>query len=186
MARPILFASLFAAGFLLVGSFTVHAKSLTERLLDVNAPEYNEALNEMENLTPKAKRTLVANLTRIVKSERPDEQRANAVSALGDIAREVPEAIPVLFEAVRDKYAPIRQAAVAGLGRSDPTVDGVIYALTRATRDRNKTVRAAAASNLGRHGAAAKTALPALKKLLADEDEAIREIAKTAIGQVGG
>lgn len=102
------------------------------------------------------------------------------VKALGRIGHA--DALPVLFDALREDDPWVRAAAAGALIQvGKPAIDG----LTHGLRDDNKHVRRAAAKALGKIGVDDEIAIRVLADALEDEDSAVRRFAAEALGRMG-
>jgi HEAT repeat protein len=103
--------------------------------------------------------------------------RAAAVEALGRIGSPGTDA---LLDALRDRHARLREAAIAALG----AVGGerAVSALSETLRDDRSSVRQAGAAALARAGGSA--AVPALQGALAHKDPTTRKCAAAALGTI--
>ncbi len=102
------------------------------------------------------------------------------VKALGRIGDA--EALPVMFDALREDDPWVRAAAAGALiAVGKPAIDG----LTHSLRSNDKNVRRAAAKALGKIGVDDEVAVRVLASSLEDEDSAVRRFAAEALGRLG-
>lgn len=106
----------------------------------------------------------------------------HALAQLGPLAA---PALPQLSEALDNKSADIRRAAVSAIGAIGPDTPGVIDALVKALDDKDYIVRLGAVGELMRMGKKAKPALPALNGLRDRSDE-VSDYAATAARVIQG
>lgn len=145
-------------GVLLCGSmaFAEAKKPLVERLLTLNTAVnydevYNQALDEMQNLSAGEKAKLSKALEPILLKDKSTDRRANAASALGDLCGEVKSNDAVLAKAFKDKEKVVRQAVTSGITRCGATTTAT-ETLKQLLKDKDETVRVMAESNLERLG----------------------------------
>lgn len=120
----------------------VAQKPLSQRLLDVNDPGYNDALSELQDADIKIKTQTSKDLVQILKSDKNQEFRANAASALGDVCGDVKENITPLIEVgLKDKSKFVRQGSVSALKRCGFTDPRVLTALRAMSKDADKTIQ---------------------------------------------
>lgn len=181
--RPLIKAMLLLFVSLTV-SHSALAKTMAEKLLDINDPEYNDALNQMQELDAKAKNKLAMELIKAYETSKDNEKRANAVLAVGDLSSEVKEGVPFLIKALDDTYHPTRQAAISGLQRSGAPTPQVVSAVTKKLTDTNSGVQAKALDAMITFGPAAKSAAGEIRKLMNSKDPAMKDLAKSALQAV--
>ncbi len=164
--------------------FAYGKKPLTDRLLNIDDPAYYEAVDEMNALPLEEKKNLAGDLEKIYAQRKSFSERANAVSALGDLSHEVPAALPVLKKALADDHQFVRQAALSGLERTGDHSAEMLKLFVKALSDKDKTVQAKALVAIGNFGKDGKSATADLQKFANDKDENIREIAKASLAAV--
>jgi HEAT repeat protein len=108
--------------------------------------------------------------------------RTYAIRAVGKIEPRLPEAIPILREALQDE-AVSNEAALA-LWRLDPNNEVAIPALVRGLRSAQTGRRYGAASSLRQIGPPAKEAVPTLLSMLSDPDEMVRQMTGLALKSI--
>lgn len=148
-----------------------------------------------------------ATLRKILQNGRPGTKR----SALRELVRFGPKALPLLLNALQDPHplvsgeasnslaalgtpalAPMRKRlsapqaitrewAAETLGKMRAKAAPAIPALRKALSDRDGDVRTAAAKALGKIGSPARSSIPALRKLLKDPVARVRQAAQSAI-----
>lgn len=89
----------------------------------------------------------------------------------------------VVFQALGDEDADVRQGATSALGKIGPEV---VPALIRALGDEDELLRWGAAVALEEIGLKAREAIPALIEALGDEDQYVRSAAAEALGKITG
>lgn len=135
-------------------------KPLLERILTLDTSkvydeEYNNALDEMQNLEPSQKLALSNELATVLTGDKNRERRANAASALGDLCSEVKKNDEALAKGAKDKEKIVRQAVASGVGRCGATPTA-ISTLKNFLKDSEATVRAMAEIKLEQWGAGDK------------------------------
>ena len=91
-----------------------------------------------------------------------------------------------LSEALEDKNAAVRTAAVSGLGRLGSFAKGEVpRRLARMLEDVHADLRRSAAFALGEIGPAARDGVFQLIQALKDENEAVRETAASSLAKIG-
>lgn len=106
-----------------------------------------------------------------------------AIQALGLLGPAAIDAVPALFEALKDTDASLRYWAALALGEIDAVA---IPVLIKALSDTDFCVRWGAASALGQFGPVAKDAVPALVERLNDSHEYVRRRASLALSIIEG
>jgi HEAT repeat protein len=119
-------------------------------------------------------------LARILEA-RPGTFRTEAARAHGLFTSSVPEAQPVLLQALRQDDKLVRRAAAEALGQFG--VAGLPF-LVKALNNENARVREGAARALGFLGPAAQPALARLRDLLKDEEPPVRVQAALALWEI--
>jgi hypothetical protein len=115
--------------------------------------------------------------------------RAYAVSTLGEIGPVTPDVVPALIAALGDVHedAGVRRKAAEALGGIGSAAAAAVPALIAALDDVDEEVHQSAAAALGEIGPAAAAAVPALIAALGNgrEDADVRQRAAEALGRIG-
>lgn len=110
--------------------------------------------------------------------------RAQAATALGNIAPNEPMNVAPLGSALRDSDSWVRISAANALGKRGSAAKSAVRALTETLNDTSPKVWTWAAIALGDIGATAKSALPTLRRALQDDDGNVRDAAASAIEKI--
>ncbi len=112
-------------------------------------------------------------------SDEDPNVRSDAADGLGLYGESAADAIPMLSEALRDDYEPVRMNAAYSLGAiGDPAVSALIEKLS----DEKAPTRRVAAYGLAAVGV---SAVPALCEMMNHENDAVRVEATYALAQIG-
>ncbi|MFO0808385.1 MAG: HEAT repeat domain-containing protein [Gemmataceae bacterium] len=99
-------------------------------------------------------------------------------------------AVQPLLDALKDKDADVRAAAVMAVSRLDEPKDAVPAIVTMLKAEKESKVKAAAAGGLGLMGEASKEALPVLKEIAEkakkDDDKRLQRAVGDAMRQING
>lgn len=95
------------------------------------------------------------------------------------------EAVPTLFEALKDDDRKAGKYAAQALWKICEKAESAVPTLIENLKDENKRVRSHAAFLLGRIGPETKAAVPDLIETLKDEDKDVRRAAAWTLGNIG-
>jgi len=112
------------------------------------------------------------------------ELQRYAAEALGQIGPRARDAVPALFETLRNDEGSWSLTRY-NINMAVPKIGGDFVTLGRYLDDRNRDVCSLAITTLGKMGASAKTMVPKLAEKLADESMMIRCEAARALGEIG-
>ncbi|MGO8786286.1 MAG: DUF2961 domain-containing protein [Terriglobia bacterium] len=116
----------------------------------------------------------------------PDQQRAEAIRAIGAFGEDAAPAVHALTAALRANDPEVRTAAAAALSQVGPKASEAAPALAQLLTDENLPVREAAALALPEMGPRAAVAIPNLCAALEDPAGTVRMTAALALGRMGG
>jgi HEAT repeat protein len=118
--------------------------------------------------------------------QKKEGKRALVVKALGLLAPKSRDAIPPLFDAVKDQDKDVRVAAISALAGLGRRVKDALPALSEALKDEETDVRLAAVQALlAIEGPESKEAMVALKELLSHGEASVRRDAASMLGGLG-
>ncbi|OYW12887.1 MAG: hypothetical protein B7Z55_17775, partial [Planctomycetales bacterium 12-60-4] len=110
---------------------------------------------------------------------------SSVADALGDIAANPKDTLPVLAKLSQHESPAVRVAAVEAIGAYGRAASGVVATLQKSLSDGDVMVRLAACDALGALGPEAKSAIGSLSGALSDAEGAVTLRAAEALGKIG-